>query len=191
MIFKDFNTKFLGSKIKLKVVLYMLSGAGPVGERELSRAINTSHVGVGNVLRDLESVNFLRKTKIGNVNVWSLNEKSFAYSATDLQKLAKTQPLPYLKGDLEAHFGQSYAYIKKTVLFGSITEGTEKASSDIDLFILVDKEEHKKAALKIVLEKNDYYKERYGNPISPIIMTEKEAEKNPKLMESIRRGLVI
>ncbi|HLD57312.1 MAG TPA: nucleotidyltransferase domain-containing protein [archaeon] len=190
MIFREFNTKFLGTKIKIKIVLYILSGAGPVGERELARSINTSHVGVGKALRDLESVNFLRKTRIGNVNVWSLNEKSFAYFATDLQKLAKAQPLIDIKQRIEEDFG-GYNYIKKTVLFGSVAEGTEKDSSDIDLFILVDKEEHKKTALKIVLEKSDYYKERYGNPISPIIMTEKEAEKNPRLMENIRRGLVI
>ncbi len=191
MIFKDFPIKWLGSKSKLKVVFYFLSGRGPTGERELARAIDLSHVAVNKILRDMESVNFLKKTRIGNVNMWSLNEKSYAYNhSKDLQLLAKTPPLLDLKRNLEEEFG-SYSYIKRVVLFGSIAEGTEKESSDIDLFILVDKEENKKNILKKVFEISDNYKDLYGNRISPLILTERETKNNKSLMENIGRGMVI
>ncbi len=191
MIFKDFAVKWLGSKSKLKVVFYFLSGNGPTGERELARALGLSHVAVNKILKDMSSVNFLRSARIGNVNVWSLNEKSYACNrAKDLQLLAKTPALLDLKKNLEADFG-SYSYIKRVVLFGSIAEGTEKESSDIDLFILVDKEASKKSILKAVFGVSDRYKDLYGNRISLLILTEKETKNNKGLMENVGRGIVI
>ncbi|MBI2675865.1 MAG: nucleotidyltransferase domain-containing protein [Candidatus Aenigmarchaeota archaeon] len=191
MIFHDFAFRLLGSKTKLRIALHMLSGAGPSGERELAKSVGLSHVAVGKALKDIETVNFLRKTKIGNVHVWSLNEKSYAFSACSLEYLAKTPPLIDLKQRLEADFGEAYTYIKKVVLFGSIADGKEKESSDIDLFLLVGRHEHKQHAMKRVLEVAEFYKERYGNSIHPHIMTEADAKRNRQLSENIKRGIVI
>jgi len=190
MIFKEFANRLLGSKSKLKIALYFLSDLGPTGERELARSIGISHVAVSKALKEMESVNFSRKSKVGNVNIWSLNEKSYAYScARDLKTLAKIPPLLRLKKDLETDFGKN-KYIKRLVLFGSVAEGTEKETSDIDLFILVNNEENKKDIQKKILEVSERYKELYGNNISPLILTEKET-KNKNLMDNIDKGIVI
>ncbi len=192
MIFRDFAIRWLGSKAKLKIALHMLAGAGPVGERELSRAVGLSHVAVGKALKDIAEVNFLRKSRAGNVNIWSLNEKSYAcLCAKNLEFLSGNPPLLHLKQSLEVDFGEAYRYMKKIVLFGSIAEGTEKESSDIDLFILLEREEYKKAAMKRVIEISERYKELYGNSISPVIMTETEVKKNAGLIKNIDRGIVI
>jgi len=191
MIFKEFANRLLGSKSKLKIALHFLSDRGPTGERELARSIDISHVAVSKALRDMESVNFLRKSRMGNVNVWSLNEKSYAFNyAKDLQVLAKNPPLLKLKKDLETDLGK-YAPIKRLVLFGSVSEGMEKETSDIDLFILIDKEENKKNILKIVLEVSERYRELYGNRISALILTEKETKNKKSLMENIEKGILI
>lgn len=191
MIFKDFANRWLGSKSKLKVALYFFSGRGPTGERELSRIVGLSHVAVGKILKDMKSVNFLNMSKIGNVNVWSLNEKSYAYKhAKDLQSLAKTQPLMQLKKDLEADFGRQ-KNTKKVILFGSISEGLEKEASDIDVFIMVDKTVNKKIVSGKITELSEKYRELYGNNISPTIMTETELNENKSLKENIERGIMI
>ncbi len=190
MIFKDFAIKMLGSKSKVKVALYFLSGHGPSGEREIARAVGLSHVAVSTVLADMKSVNFLRKSRIGNVNVWSLNENSYAYKhANDLQSLAKDPPLLHLKRDLESDLGKD-SRIKKLVLFGSIAEGTEKENSDIDIFIMVDNEENRKGVLVKVANISERYNELYGNKISPFVLTQRE-NKSKSLMNNIERGIVI
>ncbi len=192
MIFRDFATRWLGSRSKIKIALFMLSGGGPAGEREIAKAVGISHVAASKALKEMESVNFLRKARIGNVNVWSLNERGYAYlEAKNLEQLAKNPPLAHLRKRLEEHFGEGYAYAKKVMLFGSIAEGAEKDTSDIDLFILVGKEADKKAVMKRALEVSGPFREFYGNSISPIIMTEKEAGKNQKLVQNISRGIVI
>jgi len=192
MIFHDFPAMWLGSKTKVKIAMHMLSGAGPVGERELARAINMSHVAVGKALEEMEKANFLQKTRIGNANVWSVNEKSYAYlCCRDMQFMSKTPPLLHLKNRLETDFGEKCKYVKKAVLFGSVAEGKEKENSDIDIFLLVEKEGDKNLADKKISDVNEGYVELYGNRLSPIILTEKESEKNKALMENIRRGVVI
>ncbi len=191
MIFRDFAVRLLGSKAKLKIALHMLSGTGPSGERELARSVGLSHVAVGKALKDMESANFLRKAKIGNVNVWSLNGKSYAFLACNLEYLARNPPIVDLKQRLEADFGGAYTYIKKVVLFGSIADGRENESSDIDLFLLVGRQEHKQRAMGRVLEVAEFYRERYGNSIHAHAMTETGISRSQQLLENIKRGIVI
>lgn len=192
MILRNFAEGWVGSKAKLKIVLFLLSGIGPTGERELARRISLSHVAVGKALRDLERVNFVSKTNIGNVNVWSVNEKSYAYLVgAHLEELAKTPPLLHLTKNLQADFGEAYSYIERVVLFGSVAEGKETERSDIDVFILVKDSAHKKAALKQALSVSGRYEELYGNALSPVIMTGAETKRNSKLLKNIERGIVI
>lgn len=190
MIFHDFPSRWLGSVAKIKIVLYMLSGAGPAGEREISRSIGLSHVAVSNALREIGETNFLRKRKIGNVNVWSVNELSYAYMlGKHLDLLAKTPPMLDLRQHLESDFNGKA--IKKVILFGSIYAGMEKGNSDIDLFLMVENKKDIDSVMKRVASVSEFYKERYGNAISPLVMTEKEFNKNGGIKDNIRKGMII
>ena len=193
MIFRDFALRWLGSKAKLRIVLHLLSGSGPSTERELARRIGLSHVAVGKALKDLESVNFLRKDRIGTANVWSVNEKGYAYLvAKDLEALAQTPPLRHLVNHLTLDLSEkAYPQVKRVVLFGSIIEGKEEETSDIDVFLQIEGLKDKEAVLRRVLELSEKYQELYGNPISPIIMTGGEAKRNRQLIKNVERGVVI
>lgn len=190
MIFHDFGSRLLGSVAKTKIVLYMLSGIGPSGEREISRSIGLSHVAVGKALKEIEETNLLTKRKIGNVNVWSVNDQSYAYLiGKDVEKLAKTPPLLDLRENIEKHF--SFKKIKKAVLFGSISEGREKSNSDIDLFLMVEYHDDSVEIKKNIHVISEFYKERYGNALSPFIMTRKEFERAGDIKKKIERGIII
>lgn len=193
MIFRNFPEALLGSKAKMKIILFLLSGGGPISERELARRLGFSHVAIGRSLHELRSTSLVRSLRMGNVNVWSLNESSYARKALNLEHLAMYPPLLDLKRNLESDFGKAYTFIKRVVLFGSIPEGRETEESDIDLFLLVGIEKEKKQALEHAFKIADKYKERYGNPLSPHILTEREANApgNRRLMENVNRGLVI
>lgn len=191
MIFRNFPEALLGSKAKVKIILFLLSGGGPISERELARRLGFSHVAIGRSLRELRSTSLVRSLRMGNVNVWSLNESSYARKALNLEHLAMYPPLLDIKRNLESDFGE--APIKRVVLFGSIPEGREAEDSDIDLFLLVGSEKEKKQALEHVFKIAYKYKERYGNPLSPHILTERESKSpgNRRLMENVNRGIVI
>lgn len=72
---------------------------------------------------------------------------------------------------------------KKIILFGSAAEGTNTEESDIDLFILTDKQEDVKGSLK------------QKTQISPVITTSENYQKfksdNKPLYENIKKGIVL
>jgi predicted nucleotidyltransferase len=83
--------------------------------------------------------------------------------------------------------------VKKAVIFGSLAEGREIPSSDIDLFVLIEREGTRKAVLERLIKLADLCLQLYGNSFSPTVMTEKEAKepRNQKLVKAARNGISV
>jgi predicted nucleotidyltransferase len=149
-------------------------------------------VTVNKIMKDFYDINLVAPMRVGSAQVWRLNEQSYTYSALQNMKgLAERPPLEHLKWTIweEVHH---YA-IKKATLFGSVAEGREKPSSDIDLFILIEREETEKPIVEKLTKLALTCLLLYGNPLSITVMTEKQANlpKNQKLMDSIRKGITV
>ena len=176
MKFRNFPESMLGSKVKVKVLMYMLADNMPTSERELSRIIGVSPMAVNKVMKEFHGLNLMSPLKIGNVVSWKLNEKSYAYeSLADIRRMAKASPLQDLRERLKE--GLAGRGIKRAEIFGSIAEGTEEANSDIDLLILVKGEKQKGVASLAAKALSQGLIQRYGNSLSPYILTEKEAKR--------------
>ncbi len=116
MKFHGFPELVLGSKVKLRVLLYLLSEDVPTSERELSRIIGVSHAAVNKVIKIFYDTNLVMPMRIGNANVWKLNVESYAFRAlTNLEHLAKNPPLKELQNEIFEHFN-SYQSVKSAVI---------------------------------------------------------------------------
>lgn len=190
MRFHGFPEFVLGSKVKLKVLLYLLSENVPTSEREISRILGVSHTAVNKVIKDFHDANLVTPIRVGNSNVWKLNAESYAFKAiTSLEYLAKNPPLNELQGEFEVFF--SYPAVKSVIIFGSIAEGKEMPDSDIDLFILVDKD-IKKNILQEISEMEVKLIRKYGNKLSARIYTIKEfSSLNKRMVENINNGIKV
>lgn len=194
MQFRDFIKKALGSEARVKVLLYLFKDKTPTSEREIARLLGLSHSAVNKIMKDFQDVNLIASMRIGTAQVWRLNEKSYAYWALqDLGRLAKWPPVEHLKEYIISPAFRAYPGVKKVVIFGSLAEGRESPSSDIDLFILVESEDIKKTILERLPELADKCLQLYGNALSPHLMTEKEAQtsENKIIIEAIRKGLSV
>ena len=81
--------------------------------------------------------------------------------------------------------------IKKIILYGSVAKGSEDSTSDIDLFILV-KGQKKKNAIEPHIEKLTHIcLDRYGNVLSPYVLTERDMKqkKHLNLISNIQSGI--
>jgi predicted nucleotidyltransferase len=187
MQFHNVAELVLGSKVKLKVLLYLLSEKILASEREISRVFGVSRTAVNKVLKDFYAANLVMPMKVGNVSVWKLNTESYVFDAiTSLTYLANGTPLKEIEEKLRIFF--DYKFVKNVIIFGSVAEGAEKPNSDIDVCIILEKDEKKKIQEAVAKLEEEFIR-RYGNKLSALIYTTKEFQRPKKLAEQINKGI--
>jgi predicted nucleotidyltransferase len=182
----------LNSKTKVKIIKFLLTHEASMSEREIASVLKVSHMSVNRTMRELSDINFVDFVTIGKAHLWRINRKSYAFRV--LSELIKgvsgiKEPIEDLKKILLKNLPKNL--IKRAVLYGSIAEGSERANSDIDLFILV-KDRQSKEKLETHIEKlSNVCFEIYGNRLAPYILTEQEMKqkKNLKVISEINKGL--
>ncbi len=152
----------LGSRVKRRVLTFLLSKQEAVSERELARIIGVSHTAVNKAMRQLLELNVVRGTSIGSAMTWELNEKSFAYPYVKmLIEASSLTPLEHIKKVLKESIRMLNFFInavrrnatketsqRKTglplitevYLIGSVAEGSATSDSDIDVLVLLEEE---------------------------------------------------
>lgn len=194
MIFHKSLLTVLNSKTKQKIVGFLLKHEALMSEREIAAVSGVSHMSINRIMRELAGINFVHFVRAGRAHLWRINRSSYAFQILSglFNTLAqKTAPLEDLKRTILDKL--PLPFVENLILFGSIAMGTERFDSDIDLYIQV-KDESKKQEIEQAIEGLVLFcLERYGNPLSPYILTEKEwkVRKNLKLAEQIKKGTTI
>ena len=184
----------LNSKTKVKIIKFLLTHEASMSEREIASILKVSHMSINRTMRDLAELNFVNFVTIGKAHLWKVNRRSYAFRV--LSELIKgvssiKEPLEDLKKTLLRNLPKTL--IKRVVLFGSITEGSERTNSDIDVFVLV-KDKQSKGKLEPEIEKlSNICFEAYGNRLAPYILTEQEMKqkKNLKVISEVDKGIQI
>lgn len=193
MQFHDFAESLLGSKVKVKLIRHLLAEETISCEREIAKLLRVSHSAVNKSLRDFYEQNLIKPVRVGNVKIWHLNKESYAYQfLTSFDRWIKISPLEHLKSTIKSCLGH-LTFIKKVIIFGSIAEGKELPNSDIDLFILVEKDEDRKNVLYYTSNLNETCLKVYGNKLSTNIFTYKDQTnpKNKKFLENVSKGIIV
>ena len=184
----------LTSKVKIKIIKFLLNHEASMSEREIASVLNVSHMSVNRTMRELGELNFVNFVTIGKAHLWRVNRKSYAFRV--LSELFKgisgiKEPLEDLKEILLNNLPKTL--IKKVVLFGSIAKASERSNSDIDVFVLVKNKESKKKLEPQIDKLSNICLEAYGNRLAPYILTEQETEqkKNLKIVSEINKGIQI
>ncbi len=193
MKFREFAESLLGSKVKVKLIRHLLSDEAITSERETASLIGVSHNAVNKVLKEFSELNLISPLRVGGATVWHLNKESYAFQfLTNFDVEITSSPLQDLKSKIIREY-DTYLVIKKVIIFGSVAEGKELPNSDIDLFVLITDSNQKRFALSSLADLNSICLQKYGNKLSPIVMTEKEflKFKNKKLLEEIKKGIAV
>jgi len=165
-----------------------------MSEREIAAVLKVSHMSVNRTMKNLAELNFADMIVVGNSHLWRVNRRSYSYSAlSELVKNISRIQSPF--GNLKLFLSKKLPnkLVEKAVLFGSISKKKEKTNSDIDVFILV-KNKKNREKLDAVLEKlSNACLEKYGNRLSPYIVTGREmsGKKNLKVLLDVNKGIQI
>ena len=182
----------INSPTKLNIVRFLINHTASMSEREIASILNVSHMSVNRIMKELAEANFVNNTVVGRTHIWKVNRKSYVYGT--LSKIIKTMdttlaPIEDLKKTLLQNLPVEIA--KKIILFGSVSKRTEEPNSDIDLFILVKLQKHKDAIESYMEKLALTCLDRYGNVLSPYVLTEKDMKqkKNLNLIGDIQSGI--
>lgn len=153
-----------GSKLKRKILNFLLKNQEPLSEREMSRILGVSNTAVNKAMRQLLDMNIVKGKTIGNSLVWELNEKSYAYKYVKaFLEASEVSPLSSLEdmiksnitvfNALVAFFEEKKGYppITTAHIFGSVAEGTSGPDSDIDILIITKTPSDKKRLEEIFI----------------------------------------
>ncbi len=174
MKFHNVLEDLLSSKTKILLLktLFRYSDKKFSG-RELGRLAGCSASRTSEVLNLFHSYGFINKIHVGNTTVWTLNNENILCKELSYLFQIEKKLLQNLKSKIHNAF-RSQKAVLKVLLFGSLIRGDEKPNSDIDLFILVQKEKDKKTAEEVTQKLNISQLPLYGNVISSIIYSKNE-----------------
>jgi len=164
---------FFRSKARTAILVeFMINSKEKFYIRELERLLN---IPVGNVRRELinlEGSGIVRSEKIGNAKFYSVDIESPIYkSIRDI--VLKTAGIPKLLSK-EIYSNQNIA---AAFIFGSYAKGGFDNASDVDLFILTEKNSR---VFEEISESIDYLEKRFGREINLVLMQKDEFFKKKK-----------
>lgn len=183
--------EILGNKTKIKLLRAFLTYPDKeFSESELQRIAGIPQASVHRNVKSLVENGMLGRKRIGKVNLYSLNREHVLYPAVGRLFEEEENLIKTLEEAISEEIS-NLPEVKLAVLFGSLINRTERADSDVDIFIVsegskVETEEKLKGLTSIVEPK-------FGNPVSLVIKHEKELEelKSRAIYKEIRSGEVI
>jgi len=178
----------LGNVIRLRVLRILArTGSGGLTGRELARMCGASASQTNSSLQLLEDSGLAVRDIAGRAHVWRLAEGHVLAPVLSILFRAEAESLATLKTELQTAIRA--LPVKRATLFGSVARGDERATSDLDLLVVVrsavDKESVEDALSRASLD----FAVKFGNPLSALVMEERQlrAPANPALLTNIRK----
>jgi|ERR1035437_6050210 predicted nucleotidyltransferase len=185
-------TEIFDSPVKIKLLKYIIKPGFMMTGREVSRICGTSVSNTINILKEFEDINLVTSRRAGKSVVWTARPESYAYFVANrlFGERNLFSAVEHLKQTLKGWAQLNKRYVDRVILFGSVAEGNEKSSSDIDLFVEIRSKEFKKDIEKLLEQLSLNCIKSYGNVLSPYILTKKEFQdmKGGELFKNIEKG---
>jgi predicted nucleotidyltransferase len=191
MKFHNVLDEIFGNRTKVKLLrAFFTYPEKEFTESELQRIAGIPQASVHRNVKSLLANGLLDRERIGKANLYSLNKEHILYALLqnifENEKNLHSELKKSLKGSMESLSG-----IELALLFGSVVKGTERADSDIDIFIVckADKsqvEAEMKNVIRVIINK-------FGNMVSPIIKNDTEMKdmKSSSIFKELKRGEVL
>jgi len=189
MLYHNYLEMLLGSRVKVKILRTLCRHSGKEFTiRELAEFLDISHTGIRKALDDLYRMNIIRVKVIGKSHTIAINTDSYAAELAENLFRMEDATLDDLVQLLRRRLGNHS--VTSAMIFGSIVRREEDPLSDIDLLVQTrDREE----AEAVISELQREVSNRFGNAISPYILSEERVTENVEehILEEIRKKHIV
>ncbi len=154
--------------------------------RQLARGAGLSSAQTARVLRALHDEGLALSRSAGPSFLWHWNADHLWASKLAALFEAEARVRSELLEDIRVAFRE--LPVLDVRVFGSFSRGNERVDSDIDVFVETSDEQTAKSVRDSLNERSPLFWRKYGNPISPLILTTREIRRIPyrELIKSIR-----
>jgi predicted nucleotidyltransferase len=192
----DFIKECFPSWVHLKILEKLMQKPQAMSQRQLANLMGIPRATTQRALSDLGETGLLKAKKVGTATYWDIDQQSYLYEALSpiLEGLTSlTPPLAYLKKLIQKTLSLPKSI--RCLIFGSVIEGKDSSSSDIDIAIILPGK-NKTVTPKLKNELDDLTelcREKFGKRLAVLFVNEKElSEKQGKeLYRNILKGLEI
>lgn len=178
----------LGNRIRLRLLRILVrTGAQGLTGRELARMCSASSSQTISSLQELEDSGLIVREIAGRAHVWRLAEAHALVPVLASLFQAEAESLATLKANIEDVIRK--LPVRQAFLFGSVARGDERATSDVDLMVVVQSRADKERVEEALSAASIDFARRFGNPLSSLVMDEKQLRTppNPSLISDIRQ----
>ena len=181
----------LGTKSRIAVLRHLVRDNREQSGREIARAVGLSPKPLNQVLAQLADEKVLLRRNVGRVYLFQLNRDNL---------LVADLVVPLFEGEEKlldralADVFNGVPDILSAILYGSVSRGEEKPSSDVDLLVVT--ENGSDAVEDILLDRAMTFMRQYGNLLSFVVMSLAEFRQEYQarddfLHEVLRTGRVV
>jgi predicted nucleotidyltransferase len=164
--------RLLGSKVKVKILRFLVLNPGEYSGRQIARDAGVNHWQANKALKDMYAERVIKIKPTRGAHFYSLDNEKY---------MVEKMIIPMFKSesDLSREMALNVKNLKNVklsslILFGSSARGEDEPRSDIDVAFIVNSQKDKKEAERQLDEKSSGFYERFGAIVSPYIMTEEE-----------------
>ncbi len=182
--------RLLTTRSRVAVLRYLVLTGVELSGRQIARALGVSPKPLNEVLTGLADEGVLVRRTVGKTHLFRINRDNILVSELLLPLFEREHKM--LSVALEEVFTGLEGRVRSAVLYGSVGRGEEGPDSDLDLLIVTED-----AAVPKILEDRavDFLK-RYGNILSPLVITLNELrhrylEGDEFLREALAQGQVV
>lgn len=155
---------------------------------ELSRISGISYATAWRFIQKLDKSGIIFTHAIGHSLVCTLNESALFLNEVKMALDIESSPHRLAAKDFTKR-AKKIRGVKKIILFGSVSKGTEKLRSDVDIAVMMDRKDKK--IERLITLAADRILEESKMRVIPITLTEKEFGENHQFAEELRKGKVL
>ena len=191
MRFHNVFDDVLGNKTKVKLLRAFHTYPGKeFTESELQRIAGIPQASIHRNVKSLLENGLLERKRIGKANLYSLNKEHTLHPALNKVFNDERNLLKELKKQIKTEVTED-PEIQLAVLFGSLTKGSERPDSDVDLFIVT--KGNKRQAERKLQTLISSIERRFGNTVSLMIKSTDDLKdlKTKSVYNEIKKGEII
>ena len=165
--------RILNSKVKVKILRFLCRTEAEWTGRQIAQEIKVSPAACHKALHELDNERVVLVRSVGTSHLYHSNKDNVIISELikPLYKRESTIPDEIYEAIVRNISSVAVRSIISVAVFGSMKKRKERATSDVDLLVLVRNKTDKKKVEKDLEKVNEKVMDKFGNIVSPYVQS--------------------